>query len=80
MKSNPGAVKKRADRKKAIKRQEIFAAKPDNPLSGVKKSHFIRFFLNLQPFCYGQTSPLGVPLYAFGFSLSVLHAFLGAPK
>jgi len=36
MKSNPGAVKKRTDRKKAIKRQEIFAAKPDNPLSGVK--------------------------------------------
>ena len=27
------------------------------------------------PFCYEQTSPLGVPLYAFGFSLSVLHAF-----
>ena len=42
------------------------------------------------PFCYEQTSPLGVPLYAFGypqtgcapfgFSLSVLHLFFLSPK
>ncbi len=30
--------------------------------------------------CYEQTSPLGVLLYTFGFSLSVLHYFSFAPK
>ncbi len=32
-----------------------------------EKSHFIRFFNDFKPFCYEQTSPLGVPVYAFGF-------------
>ena len=30
--------------------------------------------------CYEQTSPLGVPMYAFGFSLFVLHYFSFAPQ
>ena len=30
--------------------------------------------------CYEQTSPLGVLMYAFGFSLSVLRYFSFAPK
>ena len=32
------------------------------------------------PFCYEQTSPLGVHLYAFGLSLSVLNVFFLSPR
>ena len=45
----------------------------------VEKSHYIRFFCVCMPFCYGQTSPLGVLLYTFGFSLSVLKLFFLSP-
>ena len=44
-----------------------------------EKSHYIRFFRIYKPFCYEQTSPLGVLLYTFGFSLSVLKLFSLSP-
>ena len=31
------------------------------------------------PFCYGQTSPLGVPMYAFGFGLTIQALFFLSP-
>ena len=43
-----------------------------------EKSQYLRFFF-LMPFCYTQTKPLAVPVYSFGFCLSVLKHFFLSP-
>ena len=46
-----------------------------------KTIEFYSNFFDLNTFCYEQTEPLGVPVYAVGFSLSVPeHFFLSLKK
>ena len=71
---------KKSRTQKGSYNKEIVTVKQFKNFVLVEKSHCIRFFCIYKPFCYEQTSPLGVLLYTFGFSLSVLKLFFLSPK